>query len=187
MCWFFVIEYNQDVTFIQKLHWEFVQGEFNPLKLSPHIYLDIVVGCHSSWFFKSYSMHSLKIWHNFKKLSPNVRKKKAGPQNRWFLWIRSRVTSESFKCPTLDRISTINNTYLLIEIKNVPRKCNIREKFLCLVSLLFVAIYLAEHTWMDSTQSTTITNLILASELGNGLKHVEVRSVFLQRRKCEEA
>ena len=31
-------------------------------------------------------------------------------------------------------------------------------KIASLVSLLFVALYLAEHTWIDSTQSTNPTN-----------------------------
>ena len=47
---------------------------------------------------------------------------------------------------------------IFIEIKNVPLKCNIGEKFLCLVSLLFVAVYLTEHYVDRSTQSTNPTN-----------------------------
>ena len=34
---------------------------------------------------------------------------------------------------------------------------------------------------------SSVAKMAKSSELGNGLKHVEVRSVFLQRRKCEEA
>ena len=49
------------VIVVQKLHWEFVQGEFNPLKLGPQIYLDIDVGCHFPSFLTDFCIGLLEF------------------------------------------------------------------------------------------------------------------------------
>ena len=61
---FFLVDDNcgrSVCNFIQKMHLEFVQGELNPLKLSPPIYLNIDVRYQNSSFFTSFSMHSFKF------------------------------------------------------------------------------------------------------------------------------
>ena len=58
-------------TFIQKKHLESVQGESNALKLSPHIFLNIDVGCHFQSFFTRFLLQVLILSNISKKYSEN--------------------------------------------------------------------------------------------------------------------
>ena len=62
------VSHNPGITFIQKMHLEFVQGKLNPLKLSPLIFFNIDVVYQTSSFFTRISMHSSNFKDLFKKL-----------------------------------------------------------------------------------------------------------------------
>ena len=78
---------------------KFVQGEFNALKLSPQVSLNIDVGCLSSWFFTRNWLVRIISKYPDKNYSENIQKLKknqAGPQKCTSLEKNSRFGHTSF-------------------------------------------------------------------------------------------
>ena len=144
------------------MHLEPVQGKFNPLKLGPHIFLNIDVGCHFSSFFTRFSLQALILSIVSKTISENWKKNKGWPtKSTIFLpdYVIRRIP------PLWEKYQQTWNMYnwglfrfIYFFKKNAPpQEMNPQFGNTLICGSLFNGNYVDR-----STQSTTIMNLIHA-------------------------
>ena len=127
---FFWLKIILVVTFIQKKHWEFVQGEFNPFKLSHSVFLNIDVGCLSSWFFTRNWLVRIISKYPDKNYSENIQKLKknqAGTQKCTSLEKNSRFGHTSF-------IKVVINGTIATNSNAIPHEGSSQAQYLCMAA-----------------------------------------------------
>ena len=137
-------------TFIQKKHWEFIQGKLYALKLVPHKHVIPSVGHQTSSFFTSFLTDLVTFSYILEKLFGNWKKMKVvGRQAHKIDDFFTRLPNTT-NSPTLGKISTKLNMNEKVCCYFFKKKLHHFRKWIQnLETPLFVGAYLTEATWID--------------------------------------